>query len=282
MKQYFFFTLRRIVLAGQHAQSLNRTFRVLLAAWLFLFPALPCAHAQSESDNFTDPSDRQQPQIYTDEQGNRIMRTAPLPRYPEQQEGNTYYIAPQIYPDFGIGEPPDRPSWDQTRPDPFFPGRPRPGHFPHWQNQLQNPYGPEGNHRPHHAPHPTHGHSFHPGHDGRPYQGNPYYGSRPHEPPSFHRRDNQPGHPHRQRHPGTPEQFPGLTPHHPGHHPEFSGNFPGQNHFAPSHFGAHPGNDFRNRQYSPDRQRPRLGPTGMQPPPDRLYRPGKQAGPLGK
>ena len=132
MKTHFFFTGRQAEANSQIAISKGITCSGLLTALLILLGASPHVYAQTEDSWGTPSSEKQGLQIYTDEQGNRVMRTTPTPKNQSQDGGSTYYyIAPQIYPD----------SWDNYPSQPGWPGQPgfyppgsvpghRPGLFP--------------------------------------------------------------------------------------------------------------------------------------------------------
>ncbi|MBQ4132305.1 MAG: hypothetical protein IJD04_01040 [Desulfovibrionaceae bacterium] len=296
MKQHFFFTAHRLMqpLTGQTAPI--RYFFGLCAAGLLLLSALPCAHAQNLPDSVQQaaPEERQGPQIYTDEQGNRVMRTKPLPEFENQNDGNTYYIAPQIYPEIWSGYP-SQPAWpggypsaphgndpfnhpgNSFVPNQFKPGFMQPGHSGH------HPYHPGGDSQfPDRKPfgyHPGpdnkhwqqpgmldkpggHGGMTRPGNNLRPHSGG-HNQVHPGAAPDPHRQHGQPDHlGGRPDRPGSNFGFPGS----------FSGQFPKPGHSEPGPF--HPDGPSGPGHFSPQPGQPQFPAGGILP--------GSRPGPSGQ
>ena len=141
MKQLFFFTLRQFTSNGQRALLAAPALVALLLLGGFAAPAF----AENDIDDPAyKPEAEPRLQIYTDERGNRVMRTNPAPRDYDNQQGNYFYIAPEIHPDY----------WPGGHPGlyPQYPGpHPGPGPYPrHGGHYL--PGGNPGQLHP--GPHP--------------------------------------------------------------------------------------------------------------------------------
>ncbi len=116
MKSKTFFTSRPF----QAANPFNFVCAAIIAGFFTLFvPYAVFAQSAEQTGNPQNEDQSKAPsaglQIYTDENGNRVMRTTPAPKESNGQNGNVFYIAPQIYPEVwgkghNSGEWPQQPS----------------------------------------------------------------------------------------------------------------------------------------------------------------------------
>ena len=124
MKQLFFFTSRPFI-ANRRSSLFGLLCGTMLAGLLLAFGPASEASAQTEPEPpapyvpmYQDQGSAPGLQIYTDEQGNRVMRTNPEPRDYQDPQNNLFYISPEIYPQH----------WPGVHPGPY--PHPRPGPFP--------------------------------------------------------------------------------------------------------------------------------------------------------
>ncbi len=116
MKNKIFFTRRLF----QKTDLFNFVCSATIAGIFTLFLPYSVFAQSGEQAGSRKQEDRSQEapaglQIYTDESGNRVMRTTPAPQETNGQNGNVFYIAPQIYPEIwgnghNPGERPQQPS----------------------------------------------------------------------------------------------------------------------------------------------------------------------------